>query len=70
MDLSGCVLPVPWYLTIPPWITQLTAEQVTEVLTTRQIIVKGSATTIPFKYSDAHENKNAMVFCLFVSCWL
>ena len=41
----------------------MTAEQVSEVLTTRQIIVKGSATTIPFKYSDARENKNAMVFC-------
>jgi hypothetical protein len=40
---------------------QVPAEHIREVVTTRQIVVRGNITTIPLKLADAHENKNAMV---------
>jgi len=43
----------------------LTPAQIKEVVTTRQIVVKGTATTIPFKHSDAQENRHAMAKSLY-----
>jgi hypothetical protein len=42
---------------------QIPEKQVAEVVTSRQIVVRGTSTTIPLKISDARENRHAMVCC-------
>lgn len=47
---------------------QIPYQAVEEVLLTRQIHVRGTVTTIPFRISDAMENASAMVCAMCCCC--